>query len=144
MLPAGNSERNGRISALLTDVADGVGRLVGEHLALARAELGRELGGLSKSAARVVAFGSLALVGYGFLCAALVAYFASLGMSWALALLLVGAANVVIGASGAYPALRRISARPLLHAALDELDRSAAALLPAAAEKVQVPNDKRV
>lgn len=140
-----NSDSNGRISTLLSDVADGLGRLVTQHIALARAELRDELGALSKSIARAAAFLCLVLVGYGFLCAALVAYLAAQGMSTAAALLLVGAANLVIGAAGAYPPLRRISARRLMNQTLDQLDRSAAALLPVGSgEQAKVADDQRL
>ena len=142
---ARNSDRNGRISALLTDVADGVGRLVSEHIALAKAELTQELDTLGKSLGRVAAFLSLLLVGYALLCAALVAYLASQGMSVAAALLLVGAANLVVGAVGAYPPLRQISKRRMMRDTLEQLDRSAAALLAAGSgEKARVPDDERL
>jgi hypothetical protein len=142
---ARDSHKNGRISALLTDVADGVGRLVSEHIALARAELTQELDTWGKSLGRVAASLSLLLVGYAFLCAALVAYLASKGISTAAALLLVGAANLVVGAVGVYPPLRRISQQRLLRDSLEELDRSAAQLLAGGSgEKAQVADDERL
>lgn len=142
---ARSSDRNGRISTLLTDVADGVGRLVSEHIALARAELTQELDTWGKSLGRVAASLSLLFVGYAFLCAALVAYLASQGMSTAAALLLVGAANLVVGAVGAYPPLRRISQRRLLRDSLEQLDRSAAQLLGGTSgEKARVADDERL
>ena len=142
---ARNSHRNGRISALLTNVADGVGRLVSEHIALAKAELTQELDTWGKSLGRVAASLSLLLVGYAFLCAALVVYLASKGMSTAAALLLVGAANLVVGAVGVYPPLRRISQQRLLRDSLEELDRSAAQLLAGGSgEKAQVADDERI
>ena len=142
---ARNSDRHGRISTLLTNVADGVGRLVSEHIALARAELTTELDTWGKSLGRVVVSLSLLLVGYAFLCAALVAYLASQGMSTAAALLVVGAANLVVGAVGVYLPLRRISQQRLLRDSLEELDRSAAQLLAGGSgEKVQVADDERL
>ena len=141
---ARNSDRNGRISALLTDVADGVGRLVSEHIALARAELTQGLDTLGKSLGRVAVSLSLLFVGYVFLCAALVAYLASQGMSAAAALLLVGAANVVLGAVGAYPPLRRISRRRLMPDTLEQLDRSAALFAAGSGQKARVADDERL
>jgi len=142
---ARNSDRHGSISTLLTNVADGVGRLVSEHIALARAELTTELDTWGKSLGRVVVSLSLLLVGYAFLCAALVAYLASQGMSTAAALLVVGAANLLVGAVGVYLPLRRISQQRLLRDSLEELDRSAAQLLAGGSgEKVQVADDERL
>ncbi|HEX4802648.1 MAG TPA: phage holin family protein [Myxococcaceae bacterium] len=142
---ARNSKRNGGISARLTDVADGVGRLVSEHIALARAELTQELDTWGKSLGRVAGSLSLLLVGYAFLCAALVAYLASKGMSTAAALLLVGAANLVVGAVGVYPPLRRISQQRLLRDSLEEFDTSAAKLLGGGGgQKARVADDERL
>ena len=142
---ARNSDRNGGISALLTDVADGVGRLVSEHIALARAELTQELDTLGKSFGRVATCLAMLLVGYAFLCAALVAYLASQGMSAAAALLLVGAANLVVGAVGAYLPLRRISKQRVLRESLEEFDRSAAELLAGGSgQKARVADDERL
>jgi len=145
MRVARSSDRNGGISALLTDVADGVGRLVSEHIALARAELTQELDTLGKSFGRMAACVSMLLVGYAFLCAAVVAYLASQGMSAAAALLLVGVANLVVGAVGVYLLLRRISKRPVLEESLEEFDRSAAELLAGGSgQKAQVADDERL
>ena len=142
---ARNSDRNGGISARLTDVADGVGRLVSEHIALARAELTQQLDTLGKSVGRMAACLSMLLVGYAFLCAALVAYLASQGMSAAAALLLVGVANLIVGAGGAYLLLRRISKRPVLQDSLEEFDRSAAKLLAGGSgQKARVADDERL
>lgn len=141
---ASNSERNGKISALLTDVAEAMSRLVSEHIALARAELGQELSGLSTWLVQAVVSFAVLLLGYAFCCTALAAYLASRGMSIALALLLVAAANAVIGALGAYRAVRRISSQRLLQKTRDELDRSAALLPAGVAGKARVADDKRL
>lgn len=141
---ASNSERNGKISALLTDVAEAMGRLVREHIALARAELGQELSGLSTWLVQALVSFAFLFLGYAFCCAALAAYLASRGMSIPLALLLVAAANAAIGALGAYRAVRWISSQRLLHKTRDELERSAALLPAGAAGKGQVADDRRV
>jgi len=142
---ARHSDRNGGISARWTDVADGVGRLVSEHISLARAELTQQLDTLGKSVGRMAACLSMLLVGYAFLCAALVAYLASQGMSAAAALLLVGVANLIVGAVGSYLLLRRISKRPVLQDSLEEFDRSAAKLLAGGSgQKARVADDERL
>ncbi len=132
MALARKPDRDGRIAVLLTNVADGLGRLVSEHIALAKAELTNDAAALGRSLAQAVAFLSLVLVGYAFLCAALVAYLSAHWMSAPAALFLVGAANVIIGAIGAYLGLRRMSARRVMGETLEQLDRSAAVLLPVA------------
>jgi uncharacterized membrane protein YqjE len=139
---------DGKIAALLTNIADGLGHLITEHIALAKIELTGDAMALARSLGQTVAFLSLVLVGYGFLSAALVAFLAPDRMSYAAALLIVGGGNLIVGAIGAYSGLRRMSARPVMRETLQQLDRSAAALSAGVGAGVgangfEVTHDKR-
>jgi uncharacterized membrane protein YqjE len=141
---ATKQESDGRIAVLLTNMADGLGRLVSEHIALAKIELTEDARALARSLGQTVAFLLVILIGYAFLCASLVAFLVTQGMSAAAALLSVGGGNLLFGAIGAYLGLRRMSARPVMRETLEQLDRSAAALSPgASANGSEVTHDKR-
>ncbi len=138
------SESDGKIAALLTNMADGLGRLVSEHIALAKIELTEDASALARALGQTLAFLALVLIGYAFLCAAVVAVFASRWMSLAAALTIVGGANLILGAIGAYRAFRKFAARPVMRETLDQLDRSAAVLSPGASTNgLEVTDDKR-
>ena len=139
---------DGKIAALLTNIADGLGHLITEHIALAKIELTGDAMALARSLGQTVAFLSLVLVGYAFLSAALVAFLAPDRMSYAAALVIVGGGNLIVGAIGAYSGLRRMSARPVMRETLQQLDRSAAALSAGVGAGVgangfEVTHDKR-
>jgi len=135
---------DGKIATLLTNIADGLGRLITEHIALAKIEITGDATALARSLGQAVGFLALALIGYGFLCAALVAFLAPERMSYFTALLIVGGANLIVGAIGAYRGLRKVSARPVMRESLQELDRSAAALSAGiGANGFEVKHDKR-
>src|SRR5215470_14968437 len=101
------AESNGKNAVLLTNIADGLGRLVSEHIALAKLELSEDATALAKALGVTAAFLALVLVGYVFLCAALVAVLAAESMSLAAALAIVGGGNLLLGAIGASLRLRR-------------------------------------
>jgi len=139
------SESNGKIAVLLTNIADGFGRLVSEHIALARMELKEDAAALAKALRLTVTFFALVLIGYVFLCSALVAVLAAESMSLAAALAIVGGGNLLLGAVGASLALRRFAKRPVMRETFEQLDRSAASLSPGAStDGLEVADDKRV
>lgn len=139
------SESNGKIAVLLTNIADGLGRLVGEHIALAKLELSEDAAVLAKALGVTAAFLALVLVGYVFLCAALVAVLSAQSMPLAAALAIVGGGNLLLGAIGASLGLRRFATRPVMRETVDELERSAAVLSPGAStDGLEVADDKRV
>jgi uncharacterized membrane protein YqjE len=119
---------DGKIAALLTNIADGLGHLITEHIALAKIEITGDATALARSLVQAAAFLALVLIGYGFLSAALVTFLAPERMSYSAALLIVGGGNLIVGAIGAYRGLRKMSARPMMRESIRELDRSAAAL----------------
>ena len=139
------SESNGKIAVLLTNIADGLGRLVSEHIALARLDLKEDAAALAKALRLTVTFFALVLIGYVFLCSALVAVLAAESMSLAAALAIVGGGNLLLGAVGASLALRRFAKRPVMRETFEQLDRSAASLSPGAStDGLEVADDKRV
>ena len=139
------SESNGKIAVLLTNIADGLGRLVSEHIALARMELKEDAAALAKALRLTVTFFALVLIGYVFLCSALVAVLAAESMSLAAALAIVGGGNLLLGAIGASLTLRRFATRRVMRETFDQLDRSAAVLSPGAStDGLEVADDKRV
>src|SRR5688572_21839686 len=87
------------VGGLVTRLADGLGKLVTDHITLARLELSQDARGLLKDVAGILVFAPFVLVGYGFLCAALAVALASF-MSPAVAVLLVGLLNVIGGGAG--------------------------------------------
>jgi uncharacterized membrane protein YqjE len=135
---------DGKIATLLTSIADGLGHLITEHIALAKIEITGDATALARSLGQAAAFLVLVLIGYGFLSAALVAFLAPERMSYFAALLIVGGGNLTVGAIGAYLGLRRVSARPVMRESLQELDRSAAVLSAGiGANGFEVTHDKR-
>ncbi len=145
MAGAMKQESDGKIAALLTNIADGLGHLVSEHIALARIELTEDATALARSLGQALAFLSLVLVGYGFLCTALVAFLAPAWTSLPVALLIVGGANLIVGAIGAYGGLRRIAARRVMHETMEQLDRSKSVLEAVASSNApEVVDGKRL
>src|SRR4051794_7682431 len=107
------------MAELLTNLADGVGRLVTQHIALAKLELGEDLKNVGTGAGKVVAFVPFLLVGSLFLCAGLVALMGP-RVGYFPACALVAAANLATGAIGILLALRRMSERRVMNDSLQE------------------------
>ena len=115
------------IAALVGRMADSFGRLVSQHLTLARLELAEDAKAMGLDVARIVAFVPFVLVGYVFLCGALsVALAAWVGYAWALTA--VGALNLVGGGLGIWQAISRFQGRRMMDDTSQELSRSVAAL----------------
>jgi uncharacterized membrane protein YqjE len=112
------------IAASLRNIAYSLGRLVSEHIALARIELTEEATACARSAGQTAAFFALVLVGYAFVCGGLVAFLAPAWTSLPAALLIVGGANLIVGALGAYGGLRRIAKRRMMNETAKQLDQS--------------------
>jgi uncharacterized protein YdiU (UPF0061 family) len=110
-------------------VADGLGRLVSEHVLLAKLELASDAKAFGAELGKMAAFASIVLVGYSFLAAA-----AALGLSrwiglpWALGA--VGCVNLALGAAGLFVTARRLDGRGPLQQTLREMHQSAAILAP--------------
>jgi uncharacterized membrane protein YqjE len=120
-------DRDGKLANLLGNIVDGFGRLVTEHIALAKLELAKDANGLARELGKLALLLPLIAVGYAFICAALVALLVPT-LSVAAALALVGAANLVSGSAGAYVAWKRLKRPPVMENTLDELGRSVSVL----------------
>ena len=103
-------------TALLARLVQGVGKLVSDHLALARLEIGEDLDTIAARLGTIVVFLLPVLAGYALLCGAL-AVFVGRWLTLAGALLAVGGVNLVVGAIG----LRVASARLRLPEKVDEI-----------------------
>ena len=113
---------------LLVRLAGELGQLVGQHVALAKVELGESARRTGIGVAQIAACAPLVLVGVLFLNAAL-----ALGLSRWLglpgAVAAVGALNVLAGALGVWVAARSFR-RPVLDGSAQELERTARLLAP--------------
>jgi hypothetical protein len=102
------------ISALLSRVAESVGKLVSDHLRLTRMELTDDARAMASRTVVVVCFALVIVVGYALLCAA-VAMLAGRWITPVGGWLLVGAINLIVGGIGLKVALAKLiaaSARP--------------------------------
>jgi uncharacterized membrane protein YqjE len=120
-------ERNGRVPALLGNIVDGFGRLVSEHVALAKLELAKDATGLARQLGKLVIVLPFIAVGYAFICAAVVAVMVP-WMSLPAALALIGAVNLGIGSATAYGAWKQLKRPPVMEDSLEELGRSVSVL----------------
>jgi uncharacterized membrane protein YqjE len=120
-------ERNGRVPVLLGNIVDGFGRLVSEHVALAKLELAKDATGLARQLGKLAIVLPFIAVGYAFICAAVVAVLVP-WMSLPAALALIGALNLGIGSATAYGAWKQLKRPPMMEDTLEELARSASVL----------------
>ena len=127
MAPESTRRANGNIADLLTSLLDGLARLIGEHLTLARLELSNDAREVGRRLAWLALFAPMFLVGYAFLCAA-ASQFLTRWLSWTAALAAVGAANAVVGAIGARRVVARMRSRGVMNGTFQELSRSSALL----------------
>jgi uncharacterized membrane protein YqjE len=100
------------VTDLVGRLVDGLGQLLAQHVALARLELGEEARGLSRALGTVALFIPLLVVGYAMLCFGL-AFALARWLTVPGAVLLVGAANLLLGGVGLWT-VRKAFARPLL------------------------------
>jgi uncharacterized membrane protein YqjE len=124
-----SKEVDGSISSLVTRLADALGRLLTEHLELAKLELKGDAKALARLGGKLAASIPFLLVGYSFLCAGLSLYL-SRWMALAGAVALVGGVNLVVGGVLAYAAVRRLNRQRVMDDTLKELGRSVAVLAP--------------
>ena len=104
-------EDEGGIGAALSAMADGLGRLFTESLALARLELAEDARTVAFSLAQLALFGVLLLVGYVLGCAA-----AAIGLAYligpALGFLVVAGVNLLAGGVGIFIAASSLKQKP--------------------------------
>jgi hypothetical protein len=92
-------EQPAGVTDLVARLVDGLGQLIAQHVALARIELGEEARLLSRALGTLAFFIPLLVVGYAMLCFGLAFALAPM-LSLPGAVLLVGAANLVVGGVG--------------------------------------------
>jgi hypothetical protein len=112
------------IPALFGRMVDGLGRLVADHLQLARIELGEDARAVGKQLAKVLSFVPLLVVGHAFVCAAVAAALSTF-VGWTGSLLLVGVANLGLGILGVVKASRALTHQPVMTESLSALEESA-------------------
>ena len=129
------TQATGGVAGALLQVADGLGHLVVDHLALARIEVAQDVGAIAGQLGRLAAFIPLLIVGDAFLCGAVALGVAPwLGLPWAL--LILGLLNLGAGALGTWAAVRRLQALHPLEESARQAARSAAMVAPAGNGKV--------
>lgn len=131
----GTEQTDRGISALVGRMADNFGRLVTQHIALARLELQEDVKAMGLDVARIIAFVPFILVGYVFLCGALSVVLAT-WMGYAGGLAVVGGLNVVGGGLGIWHAVSRLKNRQVMDDTSQELSRSMAVLTTVSAPAV--------
>jgi uncharacterized membrane protein YqjE len=117
---------HGGFSTYLGQLADGLSKLVAQHLELARLEISEDLRAVGTNLAKIAAFIPFMLVGYLLLCCA-VAFLLARVVSTDAAFAIVGGVNLIGGALGAWRAAQSIKKRPMMDDSLAELRNSAAA-----------------
>lgn len=133
--------QRGGLAASFAQLADGLGTLVSQHLQLARVELADDARVIGSLLARIALFVPFVVVGYALLNAAAAVALAR-WIPGELALLALGAVNLLGGGLGLYRAARQLRSRPILDRSLGELRSSAAALAHARQAPVEA-NDGR-
>lgn len=106
-------EETDGLAALLRETADGLGRLIADHVRLAKLELLVDARTLGRQASLLLIALPLCLVGYLFVCLAGIFALAPL-LGRVAAFLLVGGAHVIFGAGALWVAVRRLRRRPRL------------------------------
>lgn len=115
------------IAATVGNIADGLSKLVTQHIALARVELLDNVRSVGADLGRLVAFAPFLLVGYALCCLAL-AVILTPSCGRAGALLVVGGSNLLGGSAGAFFSIQRLRKKKMLAQSAEELSRSALAL----------------
>lgn len=100
------------VTDLVARLVDGLGQLIGQHVALARLEIGEEARTAARALGTLALFAPLLVVGYALLCFG-VAFLLTPWLSVPGALLLVAAINLVVGGLGLW-SVREALKRPLL------------------------------
>jgi len=118
------------VITLVKQTADGLGRLVAEHLKLARLELVYDARDLGRRIGLMALFAPFLLIGYALACVA-GAILLSRVVGMAGGFLIVAGANLLIGGIGFYRASSRLKQASVLEHSREELARSAEALKPA-------------
>lgn len=115
------------VAELVADMADGFGKLVTQHVTLAKLEFVEDTRVLGTDLGLIAAFAPFLFMAYALLCfASVVALQPHLGFG--LSFLAVAAVNAVIGGVGVGGAVRRIRGRRLFGQSLDQFKTSSSIL----------------
>jgi uncharacterized membrane protein YqjE len=118
-------ERSGGIGASLTQLADGIGKLITQHFQLAKLELTEDAKVIGALVARIAVFVPFVLVGYALLMVALSVLLARV-LPLDAALGIVGGVNVIGGGIGIYLAAQGLKSKNLLDESMQQLKSTAA------------------
>src|SRR3954464_9357743 len=119
---AGNAVEQG-IAAQGARIADGLSRLVSQHVALLRLELAEDAKAVGISIGTIAALAPFVLVGYALLCAS-IAWAVSPWVGVAGGLAIVGGVNVAGGGGGILVVGNKLPARRMLGTSRRELGQS--------------------
>jgi hypothetical protein len=122
----GDNERDGLI-ALVKETADGLGRLIADHIKLARTEIVADAKSYGRDVGVLAGCMFVLALGYALACVA-AALALGLLIGAPLGFVLVGGAHLVIGAVGVAVAARAMQRPPALLGTRTEVNRSVAAL----------------
>jgi len=120
------------ILALIKETADGFGRLLADHIKLARLELVADVKSYGRQVALIALIVPVLFMGYAIVCLGVAALLAPL-VGHAGGLLLVGGAHIVIGAVAIVMAVRRLQRAQPLAETVGEMSRSMETFAPARA-----------
>jgi hypothetical protein len=130
---------DGSIAAQVSRIADGVSKLVSQHIALAKLELAEDAKAVGISVGLIAGLAPFILVGYLFLCgAAAVGMSAKLGLSWSLAI--VGGVNALGGLAGILVAVQKLRTRHMFGGTIQEVQKSASELLGVSPQAPALPS----
>lgn len=116
-------DSDGSIASLVSRMADGMGKLVSQHLALAKLELAEDAKVVGGEIAKVAVFLPFVLLGYALLMVALAIVLARwVGSAGGFAI--VGGLNLVGGGSAAALAVSRLRGKRILAGTVTELERT--------------------
>lgn len=139
---AGSGSEGRSLVASLKEVVGGMAHLLGQHVALARAELRTDLRSLASAAALLVVMAVPVVLGYALGMVALALGLAHwLRTPWAFAV--VAAGNIVLGLIGIWASVRKMSAVDVGEEATSELRRSVSLLTDHVRNPVRDPNGER-
>ncbi len=127
---------------LVRETVDGIGRLISEHLKLARLEFQADIKSYGRSVAVLLLVAGFFALSYGLACVGL-ALFLSRFMQAANAFFLVAGGHFLIGAIAGAIALRRLHATQPMRETVTEVERSVSALAASASGGNGVANAGR-
>lgn len=134
-----NANQTG-IPALVTRLADGLGKLVTDHITLARLELSEDARAMGGQLARIAVFIPFVLVGYALVCAAIAIAVAPF-VGYAGAFAIVGGVNVLGGGFGLYRAAMALRSRSVMDDTFAEVKQTTAVLTQSATGKEAPRNE---